>query len=160
MTTLLSWLVAVSLVLVGLAGTVVPVLPGIPVVFAGLAIAAWIDDFQRVGMLPMMFIGVLAVLSFIVDLVATVRGARRAGASRTALIGAAVGTLAGLPFGLIGILVGPFVGAAAGQLIGGGTVEDAGRVALGTWLGFLLGTLGKLAISAAMLAIFVIAYVG
>lgn len=160
MTTLLSWLLAVSLVLVGLAGTVVPVLPGVPLVFAGLAIAAWIDDFQRVGMLPLMFIGVLAVLSFVVDLVAAVRGARRAGASRTALIGAAIGTLAGLPFGLIGILVGPFVGAAAGQLIGGGTVEDAGRVALGTWVGFLLGTLGKLAIAAAMLAIFVIAYVG
>lgn len=159
MTTVLSWLLSAALVLTGLAGTLVPVLPGIPLIFAGLAIAAWIDDFQKVGMLPMMFIGVLAVLSFVVDLVAAVRGARRAGASRSALLGAAIGTLAGLPFGLIGILVGPFAGAAVGQLIGGGTLEDAGRVALGTWMGFLFGTLGKLAIAAAMLAIFVIAYV-
>ncbi len=159
MTVLLLWLLSAALVLIGLAGTLLPVLPGVPLVFVGLAVAAWIDGFQRVGMVAMIVIGLLAVASLVVDFVASVRGARTRGASRTALIGAGIGTLAGLPFGILGVLVGPFLGAAVGQLIGGGTLDQAARVGLGTWLGFLYGTLAKIAIAAAMIAIFVIAYV-
>lgn len=159
MTTFLLWLLSVLLVLVGLAGAVLPALPGIPVVLVGLFIAAWIDDFQRVGMWPMILIAILAAASLVIDTLATVRGVRKAGASRLALVGAAVGTVVGMFFGLPGLLVGPFVGAAAGQLFAGGTLRTAGQAGVGAWTGFIVGSVMKITIGLAMITIFGIAYV-
>ncbi|MBI1395501.1 MAG: DUF456 family protein [Betaproteobacteria bacterium] len=159
MTTFMLWLLAVMLVLTGLAGAILPALPGIPMVFVGLAVAAWIDDFNKVGMWPMIVIGVLAALSLVIDALASVHGVRRAGASRQALVGAAIGTVVGMFFGLPGLLIGPFAGAALGQLVAGGTLIAAGQAGLGAWAGFVVGSVAKIAIGLLMIAIFVIAYV-
>ncbi|HEY7759497.1 MAG TPA: DUF456 family protein [Burkholderiales bacterium] len=155
---ILLWILSALLVGVGMAGTVLPLLPGVPLVFAGLVLAAWIGGFQQVGWPVLLLLGVLALLSLAVDAAAASLGAKRVGASRAAILGAALGTLIGVFFGLPGLLVGPFAGAAAGQFLVRGDVADAGRAGFGAWIGFLLGSLAKLALAAIMLLIFVVAW--
>src|SRR5205814_2142821 len=95
------------LILIGLAGTIVPLLPGVPLVFAGMLLAAWADHFQHIGAFTLTILGVLCALALLIDFVAGMLGAKRVGASTRALWGAMVGTLAGLFFGLPGLLLGP-----------------------------------------------------
>jgi len=152
------WVLVVLLVVLGIAGTVLPALPGVPLVFAGLLLAAWIDGFAKVGWLPLVVLGLLTALSFVVDLAASALGAKRVGATRLAIVGAAVGTLAGLFFSLPGLILGPFVGAVAGELISHGKVEQATRAGLATWMGLIFGTLAKLALVFTMLGVFALAY--
>lgn len=155
------YVLAVVLVIVGIAGTVLPALPGIPLVFAGLLLAAWADGFQHVGAWTLVALGILAIASFAVDLLATAMGAKRVGASRLAIVGAAIGTIAGLFVGLVGVFVGPFVGAVVGELIHRRRLEDVGhatRVGVGTWVGLLAGTVLKLVIGFGMLGLFAVVW--
>lgn len=154
----LYYLIAVALVLLGLAGTVLPALPGVPLVFAGMWLAAWAGHFQQVGPGTVIALGALTVLSVAIDLFATAMGARRVGASRLAVIGAVVGTFVGLFFGIAGLLAGPFVGALVGELIHGRQVRQATRVGIGTWLGILVGTALKIGLVFAMLGLFAFAW--
>jgi uncharacterized protein YqgC (DUF456 family) len=153
------WVLSLILVGVGLAGVLVPGLPGTPLVFAGLLLAAWIDGFQNVGAATVVILAVITALAFGVDVVASSLGARRAGASREAVIGAALGTLIGIFFGLPGILLGPFIGAVLGEFIARRDLDQAGRAGVGTWVGFLFGVGVKLVLAFAMVGIFVIAYI-
>ena len=155
---ILLWSLAGILVVVGLAGTILPALPGVPFVFAGLLIAAWIGDFQKIGWPTITILAVLTVLAIAADLVATMFGAQRAGASRLALLGAAVGSVVGLFFGLIGIFVFPFIGAVVGELIARQRMGQAAKVGVATWLGLLIGAIAKLSLAITMLGVFVIAY--
>lgn len=157
MTTAL-WIAAVLLVVIGIAGTVLPALPGTLFVFAGLLLGAWIDAFSRVSLVTIVLLGGLTLLSFAVDLGAAALGAKRVGASRHAIIGAAAGTLLGLPFGIIGIVFGPFVGAVAGEWIARRDTVNAGRVGIATWLGFLIGTALKIVLAFVMVGLFALAY--
>jgi len=153
-----AWLVAVLLVAVGFAGVVFPALPGTILVFAGLAVAAWSDGFVRVGPGVLGVLGVLAAFSYVVEFGAGLLGAKRYGASRQAVLGAALGTVAGMFFGLPGILLGPFLGAVLGEYAYRQNLGQAGRVGLGTWVGFVLGLAAKLAITFAMLGVFAAAW--
>ena len=157
-TTVLLWLLAATLVLAGLAGAVVPVIPGVPLVFAGLWLAAWIEDYAKVGGWTVVILGVLALLAVIVDAVSSLLGAKRVGASRQAIAGATLGLLAGIFFGPAGVLLGPFAGAVAGEMLARGSLDQATRVGIGTWLGLLFGTLLKLVVSLTMIGIFVAAH--
>lgn len=155
---LVWYVVAGVLVVVGLAGIVLPALPGLPLVFAGMLLASWANGFEHVGAGTLTVLGVLTVLSLGVDFLATAMGAKRVGASRLALIGAVVGTFAGLFLGIVGIFIGPFVGALVGELIHGRQVGQAARVGMGTWLGILLGTVLKLGLAFAMVGLFAFAW--
>lgn len=157
-TTALLWILALALIAVGAIGTVLPGLPGPPLVFAGLLLAAWINDFQYVSWLTLTVLGLLTLLSLVVDFIATARGAQRLGASRLAVAGAICGTLVGVLFGLVGILLGPFIGAVLGELIAHRRLGRALRAGVGTWLGLVFGALARLALVCAMLAIFALAY--
>jgi len=150
---LLLWLIAGLLVLVGLAGVVLPALPGIPLVFGGLLMVAWLDDFQRIGGVTLAVLGALAVLAWLIDFAASVIGAQRVGASPLALVGAAIGTVVGLFSGLIGLLFAPLAGAAIGEFIARRDALQAARVGLATWLGMLLAAIAKVAIAFMMLGI-------
>lgn len=152
------WLLAAVLVVAGIAGTVLPALPGAPFVFLGLLLGAWADGFQKVSWFPLVVTGVLAVLSMAIDLFATAHGARRVGASWLAVFGAGVGTIAGFFLGLPGVVLGPFVGAFLGELVARRDWRRAGKVGLGTWLGLVLGAAAQLALIFAMIGIFAIAY--
>jgi uncharacterized protein len=150
MTTAL-WIVAVLLVLAGVAGTMLPALPGIPLIFGGLLLAAWIDDFQRISVWSLVVLGVLAAIGMAIDYVAAAASARRAGASKQGIIGAAVGTVAGIFTGLWGLVFMPLVGAAIGEYIAQRDALRAGKVGLATWFGLLLGTAVKIAIAFTMI---------
>ena len=109
------YVVAGALIVVGLLGTVLPVLPGLPVMFAGMWLAAWVDGYERVGAGTLAVLGVLVLLSIVVDFTASFLGARRVGASTKGQIGAGLGGVVGLFFGLPGLVAGPFLGAALGE---------------------------------------------
>jgi len=151
------WILAILMIGVGVAGTVLPALPGAVLVFGGIALAAWIDGFTRISGWTLVAVGVLAVLSFLADYVAAALGAKKAGASKLAILGAALGTLAGVFTGLVGLLFMPLVGAAAGEFIAQRDVMRAGRVGIATWIGLLIGTAVKVALVFAMVGIFVAA---
>lgn len=154
----LLWVLAAVMVLAGLAGAVLPALPGVPLVFGGLVVAAWIDDFQRVGWITLTFLGLLTFASFAIDFAATAMGAKRVGASKLAIVGAALGALGGLFFGIPGLILGPFVGAVAGEMMSHGEWRKATQAGLATWMGLLFGTLAKLALVFTMLGIFLFSY--
>lgn len=150
-----AWYVlAAACIVIGLLGTVLPVLPGLPVMFAGMWVAAWADGYQRVGPGTLVVLGALVALSIAVDLLATMLGAKRVGASGKAVIGAGIGSLVGVFFGLPGLLAGPFVGASLGEMIHGKQFRRAARIGFGTWLGLLLGAVLKLMLALVMLALF------
>jgi uncharacterized protein YqgC (DUF456 family) len=150
---------AAILVVVGVLGTVLPVLPGVLFVFGGLFLAAWAQDFSRVGWVGLTLVGVLAALAFAADFVASLLGAKRVGASPKALIGAALGGFIGVFFGLPGILLGPFIGAVAGELIARGGLKQAAKVGVGTWLGLAIAAVAKLVLAFLMIGTFAAFYV-
>lgn len=151
------YLIAGALILIGLAGTVLPALPGLPLMFAGMLLAAWVGDFRLIGGWTVAALGVLTVVSIVVELLASTLGAKRVGASKKAMLGAALGTFAGLFFGIPGLLAGPFVGAVVGEMIDGREWQQASKVGFGTWLGLAVGTALKLALAIGMLGIFALA---
>ena len=152
------FVVAALLIAIGFVGTILPAIPGVPLVFCGMLLAAWADHFAHVGTFTLFVLGTLTVLALGVDFIAGMLGAKRVGASRYAVIGAALGTLVGLFLGLFGLLLGPFVGALVGELIAGGTLRKATGVGVGAWLGFVLGAVVKLGVCFAMLGIFAFAF--
>lgn len=152
------WTLAALLALVGLAGTVLPGLPGTVLLFAGLVLGAWADGFQRVGGWTLAGLGLLTALSFVVDFAASALGTRKAGASKWAALGAAIGGAVGLFFGIPGLLLGPFIGAVAGELLTARDFARAGAAGVGAGVGFLLGTAARVAIAFTMVAIFAAAW--
>ena len=152
-------LLGVLLVVIGILGTVLPALPGVPLVFVGLLVAAWAEGFQKVGWFTLSILAILTLFSFVIDVFATKLGAQRMGASWAALFCAAGGAIVGLFFGLPGFILGPFVGAVAGEYAARRNLRQAGKVGLGTWIGMLLGIAGKLTLVFAMVGIFLTAYV-
>jgi uncharacterized protein YqgC (DUF456 family) len=154
---ILLWILAAVLVIVGLAGLFLPVLPGAALIFAGLAVAAWADDFVYVGWGMLTVLGVLALLTYPADFLASAFGAKRYGASPRAVTGAVIGAVVGIFFGLPGVLLGPFAGAVIGEFSAQRHLGKAGRAGFGATVGIVLGTAAKLAIAFTMLGIFAIA---
>ena len=152
------YLLAVIFVLVGIAGIILPALPGIPLVFIGLLLAAWADGFAHVGWVALVVLGVMTALSFLIDFLATVYGAQRVGASKLALWGSVIGAIAGIFFMPIGLFVGPFAGAWIGEYWQTRKTGQATRVGIGTWLGIVFGTATKVALGMCMLGVFAIAW--
>lgn len=153
----LLWILVVLLIVAGLAGTVLPALPGAALVFAGVLLAAWIDDFTRVSTWTVLVCGMLMLIAWAADYVSAMLGAKRAGASRLAIVGAAIGTVAGLAFGLIGVLFLPLLGAALGEFVADRNAARAAHVGVSTWVGLVIGTLAKVVISFVMVGLLVAA---
>jgi hypothetical protein len=156
-TVILLWILAVILVLTGFAGLVLPALPGIPMIYAGLFLAAWAEDFAYVGWVTLLILGLLAAISYFVDLAATAVGAKKFGASPRAIWGAAAGTLIGIFFGLPGIIIGPFAGALVAELTHKNDMQAATKAGVGATLGLLFGAILKIALAFTMIGVFVVA---
>ncbi len=154
----LLYILAGLLVLLGLAGTFLPALPGVPLIFGGLFLVAYLGNFERIGWPTLLILGVLTALAVVADFVATLLGAKRAGASTLALVGAAIGSVLGIFSSLWGLLVFPFIGAVVGELLARRQLQQASRVGIATWLGMMIGTLAKLAIALTMVSVFIASY--
>ena len=150
--------IAIVLVIIGLVGVVVPAVPGVLLIFAGLLMAAWSDGFVRVGVPMMVLLGVLTVATYFVDVAMMALGMKRLGTTKRAMAGAALGALAGLFLGLPGLIIGPFAGAMLGELTANANWRVAGRAGFAAWIGFLLGTLAKIGLAFTMVGIFLAAW--
>ena len=157
--TAVLWIGAIALIVIGVVGTIVPALPGAILVFAGIVLAAWIDDFLRIRPWVLALLGALTIMAWIVEYAAAALGAKRVGASRLAVIGAAIGTLVGIFTGLWGLLFMPLAGAAIGEYAAQRDARRAGKVGIATWIGLLLGSAAKIAIVLAMVGIFLVALI-
>jgi uncharacterized protein YqgC (DUF456 family) len=154
----LWWILAGVIVIAGLVGTVLPAMPGIPMIFAGLLLLAWSTGFEPVGWGTLGVLGALTAVSVLIDFLASAFGAKRLGASPRAFWGATIGAIVGIFFGLPGIILGPFIGAVVAELSAGQGAMQAGRSGYGTWIGIILGTAAKLAIAFLMLGIVLMKY--
>jgi len=152
---ILLFIGAAGLILLGMAGLLFPAVPGAPLLFGGLVLAAWAEDFAYVGGWTLGILAVLSLLTYIVDVIAGAFGAQKYGASGRAMFGAAVGAIVGIFFGLIGVLIGPFVGAMIAEFsLAEKTLDDASRAGFGATVGMLLGVAAKMALAFMMLGIF------
>jgi uncharacterized protein YqgC (DUF456 family) len=156
--TVALWLAGVAIVVLGLAGVVLPGLPGAWLIVAGLVLIAAADSFRHVGVATLVLIGVIGLASYGIDFASAALGTKRVGASPRAMLGAALGTMAGLFFGLPGLVLGPFVGAVLGEWSVQRDVRQAGRVGVAAWIGFMLGMVAKVAAAFVMIGIFAAAW--
>ena len=152
------WIIVLLLVLVGLAGMILPALPGIPLFYGGLLLGAWIDEFSRVNVWTIVVLGLLALLAWLVDFVSSLITTKSAGASKQALWGTVIGGLIGIIGGLLGIIVGTVVGAVIGEIMASRNAMHAGRVGVAAGMGFVLALALKLVLALLMLGIFAYAY--
>jgi uncharacterized protein YqgC (DUF456 family) len=155
-TTVLLWVLALVIVAIGLAGLILPALPGAPLVFAGLFLAAWAENFAYVGLRTLLILGFLALLVSGVDWWAAMYGTKRFGASNRAVVGALIGSIVGVFLGFPGILFCPFIGAVIGELSARRGLHDAARAGVGATIGLVLGAALKLALTFTMIGIFVV----
>jgi uncharacterized protein YqgC (DUF456 family) len=154
---ILWYVIAGIVIAAGFVGSILPNLPGIPVMFGGMLLAAWLGHFEKIPVWVIVLLGVLAAFSIVFDFLAGTWGAKKYGASGAALWGALIGPVVGLFFGIPGLLLGPFVGAVVGQLASGSRIDHAARVGVGTWIGLLIATAIKLAVAFMMLGMFALA---
>jgi uncharacterized protein len=153
-TNLVFWLLAVLLLVAGLIGLFLPVLPGAPLIFAGLVIAAWAEDFHYAGLWTVVILAILTLLTLAVDFWATIFGAKKFGASKRAVIGALIGLVIGIFLGFPGIIFGPFIGAVVGELSAQKDLKQATRAGIGATIGLVLGAAIKLALALTMIGVF------
>lgn len=150
------WVLAAILAVVGLSGMFLPIVPGAPILFLGLLIGAWAEDFRFVGLGTLLILALMTALTYVVEIVASALGAKKYGGSNRAMTGAVVGGILGLFFGLPGILIGPFFGAVIGELSLQRSLDEASRAGFGTVVGMAIGLAGKLAIGIAMIGVFLL----
>lgn len=153
----LGLILAFVFFLVGITGTLLPALPGVPLVFVGMVVYGLVTGFATLDVRFYVIQGAATVLALVIDYAATAYGTRRYGGSTAAILGGTVGILVG-PFvlGPLGIVLGPFLGALVGEMLKGKRPEEAFRAAVGTLVGLVGSTLVKLIIEAGMIAWFLI----
>jgi hypothetical protein len=166
----LAWTAVWLLIVVGVAGTVLPVLPGTLLVVAGIVWGAWLDGFARVPVWVVVACVVLGLIVLAIDYVAAGMGAKRVRASGWAVTGATIGTVLGIFTGFVGLLFMPLVGAMLGEWFAQRkkTAEHlvaddehhtrALKVGVATWIGMALGAAAKLALTFMMVGAFAVAY--
>lgn len=150
---ILLYLIAACLIAAGVCASVMPALPGVPVVFGGIWMVAAVDHYHHLGVGWLLGIAFVGAVGLSLDLLAGALGAKRAGASPRAVCGTLLGTVVGLFFGLPGLVLGPFLGALAGELSAGGSILRSTHVGISTWIGLIFGTIMKLVSSVTMVAL-------
>jgi uncharacterized protein YqgC (DUF456 family) len=158
LTTRMEGLLVVALLLigVGLVGTVVPGLPGMPLVLAGIALFAIGTSFSVIG--PLQFAGfvLLGVLGMGLNYLGDLVGAQKFGASRYGLIGAILGLIPGLLLlGPFGVVIGPMIGAVAAEMLAGRDLNQALRSGFGVAVGYICGSLAEVLIALIMTGWFI-----
>ena len=154
------WVICLLVMLAGLAGTILPVLPGIPIIWAGLLGYGLYSGWASYGLGAMAVTGFLVALSLAVDQLASIMGARKFGASRAGMIGSFVGAISGLIiFSLPGLILGTFFGAVAAEMIWEKReIKDSLASGAGALVGFLAGSLFKFMMGLGFIIYFIYAW--
>ena len=153
---LLLWIIGAILTVTGFSGMLLPVVPGAPILFLGLLFGAWAEGFRYIGVWTLLVLGAMAALTYVVEFAASILGVKKYGGSRRAMVGAALGGVAGMFLGVPGILLGPLVGAIAAELSLQRSLDEASRAGFGTVVGLAIGVAGKFAIGIAMIGLFLL----
>ncbi|MEA5115954.1 MAG: DUF456 domain-containing protein [Geobacteraceae bacterium] len=153
---MILWIFGAILTVTGLSGLLLPIVPGAPVLFLGLLLGAWAENFQYIGLWTLLVLAAMAMLTYAVEFAASALGVKKYGGSKRAMVGAVLGGIAGLFLGIPGILFGPFVGAVIGELSMQRSLDEAGRAGFGTVVGLAIGLAGKFAIGIAMIGLFIL----
>jgi uncharacterized protein len=154
MTDLVLWLIVGTLLVLGLAGTIIPFLPGTPLIVVAVLIHAIATGWTPIGAGRLVVLAALAALGFVLQHISSALGARHAGGGRWAIVGALVGGIVGLFFGLPGLLLGPPLGAIAGELLKSGDLRSSVRTGLATFAGMAAGAVANFAIAVMMIGLF------
>jgi len=133
-----------AMIAVGVVGCFVPVVPGPPIAFAALCLVRAVGDHSSPAVSLMVIAGVLTVLVTVLDSVVPMLGAKKFNCSMMGTVGCFAGTVVGLFFLPLGVLLGPFLGALAGELIAGKEFADSLKGAVGALLGYVFGIMLKL----------------
>ena len=150
------WIISAICTVTGLAGLLLPIVPGAPILFLGLLFGAWAEDFRYIGVWTLLILAGMAALTYVVEFAASILGVKKFGGSRRAMAGAVLGGIVGIFLGIPGILLGPFVGAVLGELSLQRSLDQASRAGFGTVVGLAFGVAGKLAIGIAMIGLFLL----
>ena len=138
------WLiVGIILMLVGVLGCILPLLPGPPLCYAALLLQQLRSDAPFTPKFLWIWAGITVVVTAL-DYVIPLLGTRKYGGSKYGVWGSTIGLIAGFWMGPLGIIIGPFIGAFVGEMIASSNTEHAMRAAWGSFVGFLFGTLIKL----------------
>jgi uncharacterized protein len=152
--TLVNVVVAL-LMLAGLAGAVLPVLPGTPLIVAGALLHAVATEFTPIGVGRLAILVGLAVVGAVLSQAAAALGVRRAGGSRWAMVGALLGAVVGVFTAPLGLLLGPLLGAVAGEIVRTRRLRGSVRAGVGALVGLALGAAAQVAVSFVMVGLFV-----
>lgn len=138
----LIYVLSFLLLVGGIAGCVLPILPGPPLGYAGLLLLHFTGraDFSTTQLVTWL---IIVVILQVVDFVTPLLGSKYTGGTSFGNRGCVAGTLIGMFFLPWGIIVGPFIGAVAGEMLGGSDLAYAIRAGIGSLIGFLVGTLLK-----------------
>lgn len=151
-------ILALVLLIAGAAGTIFPALPGLPLMFAGAWVLAHAQDYAVFGTGTLVALAILTAIGMAMDFVAGLLGAKYTGASKEALWGAFIGGIVGAFFSLPGLVLGPLLGAALGEFIAKRNLFTAGKVGIGTFIGFIVGTVAKIGSALGILMIILVQY--
>lgn len=150
------WIISAILTVIGLSGLLLPIVPGAPLLLLGLLFGAWAENFRYIGIWTLLILAGMTALTYVVEFAASVLGVKQFGGSNRAMVGAVLGGIIGLFFGVPGILFGPFLGAVLGELSLQRSLDRASRAGFGTVVGLAIGVAGKLAIGIAMVGLFLL----
>ena len=152
------FIIALLVMLVGLAGVILPVLPGAPFIFGAAFLYAVLTGFAAIGAKTLIILGILTAISLLLDWLSSTYGVKKSGGSTLGMLGSMVGMVVGLVIpgvGLVGFIVGAFIGAFLGEILAGKKYQQAARAGLGSLLGLILGGVVKFALAAVMIGIFI-----
>jgi uncharacterized protein YqgC (DUF456 family) len=144
------------LAIIGIAGSVLPVIPGPPVSFLSLLVISFEKDWLPFSTNFLIIMGIITLVLVVIDYIVPAIGAKKYGASRNGLAGSIIGMIIGFfVFPPFGIFIGAFLGAVAGELISGKKGETAIKIGIGTFVGNLTGIALKLSFSIFVLVMYI-----
>ncbi|GAB4257924.1 DUF456 domain-containing protein [Thermincola ferriacetica] len=148
--------ISVIIVIIGALGTILPVLPGAPLIFVTAILYGWYEGFNKITPLTLVAMFVLMALVMVIDYVSGSLGAKKYGATKSGIWGSLIGGVIGfMLFNVPGIILGPLVGAVIGEIIAGKNITEASKVGIGTLLGMAVGSAVKFSFAIAMAVLYI-----
>jgi uncharacterized protein YqgC (DUF456 family) len=152
---ILLFVVILIIMIIGLAGVILPVLPGIPLIFGAAVLYAALTGFKEITLNLILIFAGMTAFGLVVDYIANYLSVKKMGGGRAGAVGAVIGLLVGIWFGLVWIIVLPFLLAVTFELIAGKQGQQALRAGFGALVGLLFGGLIRFIIGCVMIGIFV-----
>lgn len=143
-------ILAFTCIIIGIIGSVLPVLPGVPLSYGGILLLHFTEKVQF-SIQFLIFWALMVILVQLLDYYVPIWGTKKFGGSKRGIWGCAIGMVVGIFIGPWGIVLGPFVGAILGELSGGKQTQEAIKAGFGSFMGFLLGIVSKLIVGGFLL---------